>query len=140
MDGYKHIEKCIGRHIAAGYARAVEIGIGRNTDAAEIVAGAGRLLRSTDVRTMPVPEHLAFAVDDIFSPDMSLYQGADVLYAIRPAIEMIPPLIALAQEVNADLVVYHLGFESYGNGGETIDCGVTLHRYYKRQNPSKRVD
>ena len=39
MDGYKHIETCIGRYIAGNYARAVEVGIGRNTDAARILSG-----------------------------------------------------------------------------------------------------
>jgi hypothetical protein len=26
--------------------------------------------------------------------------------------------------------VYHLGNEIYGTGGELVDCGVILHRYY----------
>ena len=92
MDEYKHIERCIGKYIGEKYTRAVEIGIGRNTDAAEIVAGAGCLLHTTDIKTLQLPENLLFAADDIFSPDISLYQGAEVLYAIRPAIEMVPPL------------------------------------------------
>jgi uncharacterized protein len=139
MDGYKHIERCIGGYIAGHYTRAVEVGIGKNTEAADILADAGILLRSTDVKDLQVPEKFLFSVDDVFSPELSLYHGADVIYAIRPAIEMIPPLIALAQTINADLVVYHLGFESYGNGGEKIDCGVTLHRYVRNQKPSNRV-
>ena len=89
---------------------------------------------------MPVPENLSFVTDDIFSPDISRYTGTDVIYAIRPAIEMIPPLMDIARRVNCDLIVYHLGFETWGNGGEKIDCGVVLHRYYRHQNPSKRVD
>jgi uncharacterized UPF0146 family protein len=140
MDEYKHIETCIGRYIADNYTHAVEVGIGKNTDAAQALSGAKKLLRTTDIKKMPVPGDLVFIVDDVFSPDISLYQGADVIYAIRPAIEMIPPLITLAGRVNCDLIVYHLGFESYGNGGEKIDCGVVLHRYFQRQNPSKRVD
>ena len=140
MDEYKHIETCIGRYIADNYSHAAEVGIGRNTDAAEILSHAGKLLRSTDIKKMPVPEDLVFIVDDIFSPDISSYRGADVIYAIRPAIEMIPPLVKLAERVNCDLIVYHLGFESFGNGGEKIDCGVILHRYFHRQNPSNRVD
>ena len=140
MDRYKHIETCIGRYIAGNYSHAVEVGIGRNTEAAQIVSGAGKLLRSTDVKQMPVPENLSFVTDDIFSPDISRYTGADVIYAIRPAIEMIPPLMDIARRVNCDLIVYHLGFETWGNGGEKIDCGVVLHRYYRHQNPSKRVD
>jgi len=140
MDEYKHIETCIGRYIAGNYLHAVEVGIGKNTDAAQILSGAGKLLCSTDVRQMPVPDGLPFIIDDVFSPDISHYRLADVIYAIRPAIEMVPPLIALAKRVNCDCVVYHLGFEIYGNGGEKIDCGVVLHRYFRCQNPSNRVD
>jgi uncharacterized UPF0146 family protein len=139
MDGYKHIERCIGGYIAGNYTRAVEVGIGKNTEAAEILADTGILLRCTDVKNLQVPEKFSFSVDDVFSPELSLYHGADVIYAIRPAIEMIPPLISLAERTGADLVIYHLGFECYKNGGEKIDCGVTLHRYVRSQNPSNRV-
>ena len=75
MDEYKHIETCIGRYIADNYSHAVEVGIGRNTEAAQILSGAGKLLRSTDVKQMPVPEDLSFIIDDVFSPDISLYRG-----------------------------------------------------------------
>jgi hypothetical protein len=61
------------------------------------------------------------------------------MYAIRPAVEMVPALIALARRLDCDLIVYHLGFERYGNGGEIIDCGVILHRYHRDQKPSKSV-
>ena len=140
MGGYKHIEKSIGTYIAAHYRDAVEAGVGENTDAAQILSAAGVRVRAIDVRALVHPDWLCFSVDDIFEPDLSKYAGADVIYAIRPAEEMIPPLIALAQRVNCDLLVYHLGFESYGKGGERIDCGVLLHRYYQHQNPSKSVD
>jgi uncharacterized protein len=140
MDEYKHIETCIGRYIAGNYAHAVEVGIGKNPAAAQILSGAGILLCSTDIYPLPGCDDPAFVVDDVFSPDLSHYKGADVIYAIRPAIEMIPPLITLAERINCDLIVYHLGFESWGTGGEKIDCGVILHRYVRRQNPSNRVD
>ncbi|MDO9549951.1 MAG: UPF0146 family protein [Methanoregula sp.] len=140
MGDYKHIEKCVGNYIASHYTRAIEVGIGRNEEAAKIVSSKGALIRCTDVKALGVPKDLPFFQDDIFSPDTSLYSGAEVIYAIRPAIEMIPPLIELAEEINADLIVYHLGFESYEQGGEIIDCGVLIHRYHVRQNPSNRVD
>jgi uncharacterized UPF0146 family protein len=139
MGEYKRIEICIGRYIASAYPRAVEAGIGKNTEAAKILADAGVLLRCTDIKNLVLPPELRFATDDLFSPDHSLYRGTAVIYAIRPAIEMIPPLIALARAVDCDLLVYHLGDESYGNGGRRIDCGVILHQYYRSQNPS-RVD
>jgi hypothetical protein len=130
MGSYKHIETCIGEYLVKHYTNAVEIGIGKNMVVARILHDAGLSIRCTDVRDVPVPEWLTFRIDDIFSPDITRYKGVDVIYAIRPAIEMIPPLIALARTINCDLLVYHLGFESYGNGGEKIDCGVILHRYF----------
>ena len=140
MSGYKHIETCIGTYIAARYDSAIEVGIGETADAARIILSAGKRIRCTDIRhDLPV-EGLSFSIDNVFDPDIRLYEGADVIYAIRPAIEMVPPLIALVRRVDADLLVYHLGFELWGDGGEVIDCGVPLHRYHRRQKPSKRVD
>jgi len=138
MGSYKHIETCIGEYIARHYSHAVEVGIGGNTTAAEVLYDAGVQVRCTDIRTREVPAGLTFRVDDIFSPELSLYEGSDVIYAIRPAIEMIPPLLALARAVDSDLLVYHLGFEIYEDGGERIDCGVQLHRYFKASEPVKQ--
>jgi hypothetical protein len=132
MDGYKHIEHCCGAFIASRYKNPVEVGIGNNPDAAQCIHEAGCRVRATDIRVCRVPDWLPFARDDLFSPVLSCYAGADVLYAIRPAEEMIPPLIALARTLDCDLVVYHLGFESYGDGGTIVDCGVKLHYYYRR--------
>jgi uncharacterized UPF0146 family protein len=137
MGAYKHIETCTGDYIAAHYTRAVEIGIGNNPTAAEALAAKGFLVGCTDIKSLSLPAVLHFTVDDIFSPRLTLYQNADVIYAIRPAIEMIPPLIDLARDVNCDLIVYHLGFESYGSGGEIIDCGILLHRYHTKSEHIK---
>lgn len=137
MVSYKHIETTVGEYVAAHYSRPVEVGIGRNTGAAVIVREAGIDIRCTDVKVVFVPEGIPFKVDDIFTPDLSWYEGADLIYAIRPGIEMIPPLIELAEKINCDLIVYHLGFESYGNGAEKIECGVTLHRYVRAPGNSE---
>jgi hypothetical protein len=138
MGSYKHIETSIGRYIAAHYASPVEVGVGRNPDAAAIIRAAGIPVRCMDIRDFSLPDGITFALDDVFEPDLHFYTGADVIYAIRPAIEMVPPLIALAQRVGCDLLVYHLGFETYQDGGDCIDCGVLLHRYYRRSEPVKQ--
>ena len=138
MGDYKHIETCIGEYITKHNTRAIEVGIGRNTTAAGMINATGSLVGCTDVKDISVPPGIRFFRDDVFSPDVSLYKRADVIYSIRPATEMIPPLITLAQAVDCDLVVYHLGFESWGTGGEKIDCGVILHRYYRRSEPVEK--
>jgi uncharacterized UPF0146 family protein len=139
MGDYKHIEALIARFIAARYHSVVEIGAGANTAVARHLAGAGLEVRCTDIREIPPAEGIACVRDDIFHPAIDLYRGADLLYAIRPGVEMVPPMIDLARRCNADLLVYHLGNEIYESGGEVIDCGVILHRYHRSQNPSKRV-
>jgi hypothetical protein len=139
MGGYKHIEKCIGAYVATHYRNAVEVGMGTNPEAARVIHDMGVSVRATDIRDLPPLTWLPFIIDDVFSPALAWYAGADVVYAVRPAVEMVPPLIALAGRVDCDLLVYHLGFESWGDGGEIIDCGVPLHRYYQCQKPSKSV-
>jgi len=138
MGSYKRIETCIGEYIAQHYTRAVEVGIGRNATAAQLLHDAGVHVRCTDIRDREVPAGLIFRIDDIFSPEQGLYAGAEVIYAIRPAIEMIPPLLTLARAINSDLLVYHLGFETYADGGERIDCGVLLHRYFTSEPVKQR--
>lgn len=126
------IETTIGRYIAENYRSAVEVGFGGKTVAAEIVRNAGIPILCTDVHAYPncgVPS----VVDDCVEPNISLYK-AEVIYAIRPGTEMVPALIELAKRVGADLIVYHLGFEIYENGGERIVTnGVMLHRYVHHQ-------
>lgn len=87
-----------------------------------------------DVRAGIRHDGLTVVTDDVFEPDIRLYEGADLIYAVRPGVEMVPPLIALADRIDSDLLVYHLGCEIYGgDGGEVVDCGpVLLHRYRRR--------
>ena len=139
MGAHKHIERCIGACIASRYRSAAEVGAGNNFVAAGILKDSGVKVFCTDIRRPHTEPGVPFFIDDIFSPDISLYYGIEVIYSIRPGEEMMPALIRLAQGLDVDLVVYHLGFEGYGHGGEIINCGVTLHRYHKGQNPSKRV-
>lgn len=135
MSRDKHIERCIGEYIARHYRKVVEVGVGSNTAAARIIRDAGVDIRCTDIRPREQAGGIPVLQDDICAPDLAIYEHASLLYAIRPGEEMMAPLIAIARRVNADLIVYHLGFEAYGDGGEIIDCGVILHRYC-RQKPS----
>lgn len=139
MGAHKHIERCIGAFIASRYRSAAEVGAGNNFVAAAILKDSGVKVFCTDIQRPQTAPDIPFFIDDIFSPNISLYQGVDVVYSVRPGEEMIPALIRLARDLDIDLVVYHLGFEGYDRGGEIIECGVTLHRYHKSQNPSKRV-
>jgi len=137
MGQYKRIERLIGEYISRNYRFPVEVGAGRNLAAARVIRDAGIPVRCTDIRPVPPGDGIPVVQDDIFSPDGGLYQGADLIYAIRPGVEMVPALIALASRTGADLLVYHLGNEIYGDSGEIVDCGVVLHLYHRGQGSKK---
>ncbi|MDH7510491.1 MAG: UPF0146 family protein [Methanolinea sp.] len=139
MDGLKRIERLIASYIAKNYRRAAEVGAGKNLDVARLLQEEGVSVFCTDVSSPPPDPGVPFIRDDIFSPNIRHYQGCDLIYSVRPHEEMVPALVRLARAVDCDLLVYHLGFEGYGDGGEIIDCGVVLHRYHRCQNPSKSV-
>lgn len=135
MPDYKHIEAYITRYISIRYQNVVEIGIGRNPSVALGLRDAGLRVRCTDIT--PVPhDRLDIRRDDVVSPDPVLYAGADLLYSIRPGVEMVPPMIMLARRCGCPLLVYHLGNEIYEKGGRIVDCGVVLHYYYEPTRPS----
>jgi uncharacterized UPF0146 family protein len=133
MRPYKRIERCIARYLGVRYHTVVEIGVGKNFEVARELSRRGCRVTCTDIHPgrSPYPALRVYA-DDVYSPNESIYQGADLLYSLRPGLEMVPALIDLAHRIDADLLIYHLGNEVYRNGGEVIECGVTLHRYHTR--------
>lgn len=125
------IETAVGNYIKNHYNSAVEVGFGGKTISARILLDAGIPVLCTDLHTYNAD--IPSVVDDCVEPNYSLYEGVDVIYTIRPGIEIVPALISLAEKMNCDLIVYHLGFEIYQNGGERIDTeGVLLHQYVKK--------
>ena len=123
-------EQEIGRYIAMHFRRVVEVGVGNNFEAARVIHEAGVGIVCTDIREREPPGGIRFARDDVSCPHKGLYRGMDCIFAIRPGEEMMLPLVALASEVGADLLIYHLGFEIYEDGGEIISVGkVLIHRY-----------
>jgi uncharacterized UPF0146 family protein len=132
MSSPHRTEQEIGRYIAEHYRIVVEVGVGNNFEAARVIHDAGTRILCTDIREREPPEGISFIRDDVTCPRIDLYKGSDCIFAIRPGEELMLPLIDLASGVGADLLVYHLGFETYGNGGEIIRAGsVVLHRYVR---------
>jgi len=136
---HKRIERAIGTYIASRYQSCAEIGAGGNLEAALTILSRGGSVFCTDIRYPDDNHGLPYVIDDLYSPDLSLYASVEVIYAIRPAEEMVPALIRLAEAAGCDLVVYHIGSEVYGDGGEVLDSPVPLRRYHRSRKPSKRV-
>jgi uncharacterized UPF0146 family protein len=82
--------------------RVVEVGVGRKSDVAllleplEVVA--------TDIENRPAHQ-LSFMEDDIFSPREEIYEGASLLYSLRPPLEVQLAMGDLALKLGADVLI-----------------------------------
>ena len=43
--------------------------------------------------------------DDVFNPNMSIYNGADILFSIRPPAELQEAIMKIRDDVNATLII-----------------------------------
>ncbi|MFP4632046.1 MAG: UPF0146 family protein [Halobacteriales archaeon] len=83
----------------------VEVGVGGHPDVSLELHRRGLDVRCTDVVPRKTPDELEFHVDDVREPTLELYRDAETLLSIRPPYELHEPLRALAEEVDASLVV-----------------------------------
>lgn len=91
-------------------ARVVEVGVGGRFEALEALAERlpGAQLVATDVHEAALqgaPEGVETVVDDVADPDPRIYEGADLLYAIRCPAELQIPLARVADRVGAHLAL-----------------------------------
>ena len=87
----------------------VEIGIGRRVSVARSLATAGVDVTATDIRDREVPSGVTFVVDDVTAPDRSVYDGADVIYALNLPPELHRPARELTEDIGARLYFTTLG-------------------------------
>ena len=91
------------------YDPVVEIGIGRRTEVARDLAIAGVDVTATDIHERAVPSNVRFVLDDVTSPDRSIYTDASVLYALNLPPELHRPALDLATAVDAQFLFTTLG-------------------------------
>ncbi|HOT07459.1 MAG TPA: UPF0146 family protein [Methanotrichaceae archaeon] len=105
MRGAADIASFIREHYSG---RLVEVGIGRRSDVADLLAGLDLVATDRENRRIGYIEVVG---DDIFNPNLEIYQGASLIYSIRPTMEMQLALGRLACMVGADLLIRPLGDE-----------------------------
>jgi len=92
-------------YIARNYrGRVVEVGVGYYSQVAGLLAAQGLQVTLTD-REERLVAGLKVEKDDIFSPRLELYRGAELIYSIRPPLEMQLAMGDLAVKVGADVLV-----------------------------------
>jgi uncharacterized UPF0146 family protein len=99
--------------------KIVEVGVGRSPHTllqlrsllsdAEIIA--------TDIDPEAVRElnemGIKSFIDDLFDPDERIYEGADLIYSIRPPFELIPRLAKLGSRIGADVLIILLSEDAH---------------------------
>jgi len=103
----------LAEYIAERYKKVVEIGIGNYTAVAEYLSSRGVKVIATDVRE--VQTSVEFFIDDIRNPRISLYNGIELVYSIRPPPELFKSIRELASKLNADCIIKPL-YGDYTNG------------------------
>ncbi len=100
----------LARFILARYSgKVVEVGVGCVPEVALLLAPHIEVL-ATEKTGRSVGD-LFVVEDDIFSPNLDLYQEASLIYSIRPPLEMQIAMGKLAQEIGADVIVRPLADE-----------------------------
>jgi len=91
------------------YDRVVEIGIGHRTAVARELAARGVTVTATDIVDRETPPGVQFSCDDVTAPTLSVYEGADALFAQNLPPELHRPVAELATRVDADCLFTTLG-------------------------------
>jgi len=132
-----HEFRAIARYIAENYPSAtkiVEVGVGKVPD---VAIELQRLLPACEVVVTDVVEppelsgRVKFVRDDITEPNLNVYEGATLIYAIHSPPELQPHLLEIAREVDADLLIKPLAGESMPlRGGRLINYqGVAFYAF-----------
>ena len=85
-----------------GADKIVEVGVGKFHKVGSILQ---ENLKATIVLTDIKPSSSKIVQDDICNPDLKIYKGSSLIYSIRPQPELQPDIIAVAENVGADLII-----------------------------------
>ncbi len=102
----------IAEYVSKFYSgKVVEVGIGYNWKVALRLKDLGFEVVATDLKPIDVP--VEFYVDDVTDPKVEIYEGASLIYTIRPPPEIVPYILRIAEVVKSDVIVRPFGNEFY---------------------------
>ncbi|OKY78716.1 MAG: putative small methyltransferase [Candidatus Methanohalarchaeum thermophilum] len=82
--------------------KIVEIGIGNEK---RVYTTLSKLLDSKLLAVDLYKNYEFVKKDDVFDPDLDLYQGTNLIYAIRPPIEIQKPISEICKKVQSHLLI-----------------------------------
>jgi uncharacterized UPF0146 family protein len=100
----------LAEYIAGRYRKSAEIGIGHFPHLAFALASKGVDVFATDITPFSY-EGLKVVIDDVTNPDISLFNGVDLIYSMRPPPELVYYMDRLAARICAAVIVKPLSSE-----------------------------
>ncbi len=117
----------VADYIAKNYmGKVVEVGIGRFTAVAELLAKRSFEVVATDIVKRNVPEGCKFYLDDITNPNLEIYEGVSLIYSLRPPPELFSAILKVSQKVGADCLIKPL-YGDYMDGKIVNYKGVQFY-------------
>lgn len=84
------------------YDKVVEVGAGKFLEVANYLQKHSKInIILTDIK----PSHEEVIQDDITQPNFTIYEGARIIYSIRPPMELHQAIMDLAQNIGALLII-----------------------------------
>jgi uncharacterized UPF0146 family protein len=118
-------------YLCRHYHKVVEVGIGNYVKVALALRARGLIVVATDIQ----PQVVGFPVelDDVWTPRLGLYKGAQAIYAVRPPPELMPALKRLAERLAVDLLVRPLASEPV-DGYLVTEAGSFFYLFPSRKD------
>ncbi|MCS7121225.1 MAG: UPF0146 family protein [Archaeoglobaceae archaeon] len=104
----------LAEYIALRWKKVAEIGIGNYFEVAKKLKEIGIEVLATDVIERKVPNGIKFFVDDVTNPKIEIYRGVELIYSIRPPIELYKPITNLAKRLKVSCIIKPLSGEFPG--------------------------
>jgi hypothetical protein len=133
LRGAEDLAEFIGKNYSG---RIVEVGAGHVPDVAQLLQSQRGLEVVLTDREERLLENMLVVKDDIFAPRMELYQGASLLYSIRPPLELQIAMVELAARVGADVLIRPLEDEVAELAGferRLVNAGEARFYLFKRR-------
>jgi uncharacterized UPF0146 family protein len=89
--------------------KVVEVGAGKFLEVADNLQKHSKMnIILTDIK----PSHKDIVQDDVTQPNLRIYDGASIIYSIRPPMELHQSIMDLAQQIGAILIIKPLSGDS----------------------------
>ena len=129
--------KDLADYITSFYkGKIIEVGIGKNPEVAFLLKDHLEVI-VTDTSDLCI-EGIPFIRDDILDPNIHIYEGASLIYSIRPPVEIQHAIASVAKKVDADLIIGPFASEKvdltkYFSESRLINYGSAVFYLYKNK-------